>query len=152
MMRTESLSPEQMDEFVSQQCGLAGVSGFTSDMRELVAQRGQNQNARDAFDLFCYTAKKWIGAYSAALGGLDTLVFSGGIGEHSPEVRAAICDGLEFIGLELDPDANTVCNGKAGLISRPASRVTVRVIPTDEETMIAKIVFELAAAKAGPAS
>jgi acetate kinase len=143
IMRTEGLSPEQMDAFVSHRCGLLGVSESASDMRELVARRAGDEKARDAFDLFCYQAKKSIGAYAAALGGLETLVFSGGIGEHSPEVRAAICSGLEFLGLHLDPALNSACTGEAGVISPAGSRVTVRVIPTDEEVMIARMVFGL---------
>lgn len=145
LMRTEKLTPEQMDEFVSHRCGLAGVSESTSDMRELIARCAHDQRAQDAFDLFCYQAKKWIGAYSAVLGGLDTLVFSGGIGEHSPEVRFSICKGLEFLGVQLDRDLNTGCIGTAGIISSADSRVIVRVVPTDEELMIARIVFDLIA-------
>jgi acetate kinase len=145
LMRTENLTPEAMDEFVSHRCGLAGLSDSTSDMRQLIARRAQDEYARDAVDLFCYQAKKWIGAYSAALGGLDTLVFSGGIGEHSPEVRAAICEGLEYLGIRLDAALNTKLSGTAGTISQPESRVAVRVIPTDEESMIARIVLDLVA-------
>ncbi|HWQ54369.1 MAG TPA: acetate/propionate family kinase [Bryobacteraceae bacterium] len=143
IMRTEKLTPEQMDEFVSHGCGMAGVSESTSDMRELIAGRAHDEKAQDAFDLFCYQAKKWIGAYAAVLGGLETLVFSGGIGENSPEVRASICDGLDFLGIQLDPSLNVSVNGNAGVISAPESRVAVRVLPTDEELMIARIVFGL---------
>jgi acetate kinase len=143
IMRTEKLTPEQMDEFVSHRCGLVGVSESTADMRELIANRAHDEKARDAFDLFCYQAKKWIGAYTAVLGGLDTLVFSGGIGEHSPEVRAAICEGMGYLGIKLNPALNLACNGKAGVVSDSESRVTVRVIPTDEESMIATIVLDL---------
>jgi len=140
MMRTEKLTPEQMEEFVSYQCGLTGVSDCTSDMRELVERRVSDANAADAVNLFCYQAKKWIGAYAAILGGIETLVFSGGIGEHSPESRAGICEGLEFLGIHLDPARNT---NSAEVISTTESRVTVRVIPTDEELMMANIVFAL---------
>ena len=145
LMRSEKLTPEQMEEFVSHHCGLAAVSGSTSDMRELIARRGHDEKAREAFDLFCYQAKKWIGAYTAVLGGLDTLVFSGGIGEHSPEVRAAICEGLECLGIQLDSALNARFVGASGMISGASSRVAVRVIPTDEELMIARIVFDLIA-------
>jgi acetate kinase len=137
LMRTENRTAAEMDEFISRDCGLAGISGGTSDMRELAAQLATDQAARDAFDAFCYSAKKWVGAYTAVLGGLDTLVFSGGIGEHSPEVRAAICDELEYLGLRLDPGGNA---RNADVISSAESRVSVRVIPTDEEKMIAQIV------------
>ena len=120
------------------------------DMRELIARRRHDEKAQEALDLFCYQAKKWIGAYTAALGGLDTLVFSGGIGEHSPEVRACICEGLESLGIQLDPALNTRFVGGAGLISAPFSPVAVHVIPTDEESMIARIVFDLVAGKPEP--
>jgi acetate kinase len=93
--------------------------------------------AAEAVALFCYQVKKWIGSFAAALGGLDTLVFAGGIGEKAPVVRARICDGLEFLGIELEDKQNAV---NAGVISTDASRITVRVIHTDEEWMIAKTV------------
>jgi acetate kinase len=144
LMRSENLTPEQLDEIVSHGSGLAGVSDSTSDMRELIARRPHDEKAREAFDLFCYQAKKWIGAYTAALGGLETLVFSGGIGEHSPEVRAAICEGIECLGIQLDPALNA---GSAGRISGSASSVAVHVVPTDEESMIARIVFALITGK-----
>jgi acetate kinase len=143
IMRTENLTAEQMDKFVNHDCGLAGVSESTGDMRELIARFSTDPKARQAFDLFCYGAKKWIGAYAAVLGGLDTLVFSGGIGEHSPEVRLQICDGLEFLGIEIDRARNAGCTAHADIISAPGSRVLVRVIPTDEELMIVRIVLEL---------
>jgi acetate kinase len=144
MMRTEKLTPEQMEEFLSSQCGLAGVSDGTSDMRELLERRASNANTDDAVNLFCYQAKKWIGAYAAILGGIETLVFSGGIGEHSPESRAGICEGLEFLGIHLDTSLNAK---SANVISTAESRVTVRVIPTDEELMMANIVFDLIESK-----
>ena len=142
LMRTEKSTAEQMDTFVSHDCGLAGVSETTSDVRELTARRANDERAADALDLFCYQAKKWIGAYAAALGGLETLVFSGGIGEHSPEVRAGICDGLEFLGIRLDPDLNAKA---APVISVAGSHVTVRIIPTDEESVVAGIALDFVA-------
>ncbi|HWR54054.1 MAG TPA: acetate/propionate family kinase [Bryobacteraceae bacterium] len=145
MMRTEKLTPEQMDDFVSHRCGMTGVSDGISDMRELISRRAADTKAAEAVDLFCYQAKKWIGAYAAVLGGLDTLVFSGGIGERSPEARSGICGGLEFLGLHLDAALNSA---SAAVISTPASRVAVRVIPTDEELMVANIVFDLIADRA----
>jgi acetate kinase len=147
IMRSENLTAEQMNELVSYHCGLAGVSDSTSDMRELIARSSSDTNAADAVDLFCYQAKKWIGSYAAVLGGIDTLVFSGGIGEHSAESRAGICGGLEFLGIQLDPALNSA---SAAVISTPESRVTVRVIPTDEELMVAKIVFDLIAGQPNP--
>ncbi len=142
MMRTEKLTPEQMDDFVSHRCGMTGVSEGTSDMRELIARRATDVKAAEAVDLFCYQAKKWIGAYAAVLGGLETLVFSGGVGEHAPDARAGICEGLDFLGLHLDAALNSA---SAAVISTPYSRVVVRVIPTDEELMVANIVFDLIA-------
>ncbi|HEV2696292.1 MAG TPA: acetate/propionate family kinase, partial [Verrucomicrobiae bacterium] len=109
----------------------------SSDMRDLLAREKKDVRAAEAVALFCYQAKKWLGAYAAALGGLDTLVFAGGIGENSPVVRARICAGLEFLGLKLDPVRNAK---NAARISTNAGRVTVRVIRTDEEQMIARSV------------
>lgn len=145
LMRSDNLTPEQMDELLSHHCGLAGVSDSNADMRELVTRRAHDEKAREAFDLFCYQAKKWIGAYTAVLGGVDTLVFSGGIGEHSPEARAGICEGLEYLGIQVDSALNARFAGSGGMISGPGSRVGVHVIPTDEELMIARIVFDLIA-------
>jgi acetate kinase len=139
MMRTERLTAEEMEDFISYQCGLAGVSGRTADMRDLEERRASDTNAADAADLFCYEVKKRIGAYAAAVGGLDTLVFSGGIGERSPESRRGICAGLGFLGVELDTQLN---GASADVISSAGSRVTVRVIRTDEEIMMAKIVID----------
>lgn len=137
MGRKENLSFDAMDELVNRDCGLIGVSGGVSDMRDLLQRRESDPCAAQAIDLFIYTAKKALGALVAALGGLETLVFSGGIGEHVPEVRWGICAGLGCFGIELDDNRN---RQSAAIISADVSRVTVRVIPTDEEVMIAKIV------------
>jgi acetate kinase len=106
-------------------------------MRDLIERESEDVRAAEAVALFCYQVKKWIGAFAAALGGLDTLVFTAGIGEHESEVRGRICEGLEFLGIELDDRQNA---NNAGVISKDGSRVTVRVIHTDEEQMIAKMV------------
>jgi acetate kinase len=116
---------------------LLGVSEISGDMRDLLAREGHDVQAAEAVALFCYQARKWVGAFAAALGGLDTLVFSAGIGERSASIRARICEGLGFLGIELDDTRNAA---HAAMISRDASRVTVRVIPTDEELMIARSV------------
>jgi acetate kinase len=116
---------------------MLGVSETSADMRDLVARGVTDVRAREAAELFCYAARKWIGALAAAMGGLDTLVFAGGIGEHGVEARAGICAGLEFLGLSLDADSNRA--GK-DVISAVDSRVKVRIIPTDEEIVIARIV------------
>ena len=138
LMRTEKLSADQFDTMIYKHCGLLGVSDTSADMRDLTTHREDDHRAAEAVDLFCHQAKKWIGALAAALGGLDTLVFAGGIGEHAPEVRAGICDGLQFLGVEINPDANVRGDG---LIS--TGKVVVRVIPTDEEVMIARTIFTL---------
>jgi len=136
LMRQERLTADQLDELINKKSGLLGVSGTTSDMRDLLAQRATNPRAALAVDVFCYQARKWIGALAAALGGPDTLVFSGGIGENSPEIRSAICANLGYLGVIIGAANN---EASASVISTRESRVTVRVIPTDEEFMIASI-------------
>ena len=126
---------------VNFQSGLLGVSETTSDMRDLLDREAQDVRAAEAVALFCYQVKKWIGAFAAALGGLDTLVFAGGIGEHAPPVRARICQGLGFLGIELEMRNSA----NEAVISAAASRVAVRVMHTDEEWMIAKTVCRVPA-------
>jgi acetate kinase len=137
LARTEKMSGKQFNEMVNFQSGLLGVSETSSDMRDLLDRETQDVRAAEAVALFCYQVKKWIGAFAAALGGVDTLVFAGGIGEKAPVVRARICDGLEFLGIQLEEKHNVA---NAGVISAAASRVAVRVIRTDEELMIARSV------------
>jgi acetate kinase len=137
LARTEKMCAKQFNKMVNFQSGLLGVSETSSDMRDLLERETQDVRAAEAVALFCYQIKKWIGAFAAALGGLDTLVFAGGIGENAPTVRARICNGLEFLGIELEEKPNAA---NAGVISAAASRVVVRVIRTDEERMIAKTV------------
>jgi acetate kinase len=137
LARREHLTPAQFDRMVHHASGLLGVSGTSSDVRDLLAREARDPRAADALALFCYQARKWIGAYAAVLGGLDTLVFAGGIGENSAVVRARLCAGLGFLGLALDPRRNA---RHAPLISTGAARVKVRVIRTDEERMIARSV------------
>ncbi len=138
LARTEQMTTKQFYEMVNHKSGLLGVSETSSDMRELLAQESHDVRAAEAVALFCYQAKKWIGSFAAALGGLDTLVFAGGIGENAPVVRARICDGLGFLGIELNEARNMET---AGVISKDASQATVRVIRTDEELMIARSVL-----------
>jgi acetate kinase len=135
LARTERMTPAQFDRMVNHESGLRGVSGTGSDFRDLLARESADVRAAEAVALFCYQAKKWIGAYASALGGLDALVFAGGIGENAPPVRARICDGLDFLGITLNPAQNA---RNAPLISPETGRVRVRVIPTDEELMIAR--------------
>ena len=135
--RVEGMTPTQLQHMVNHQCGLLGVSETSSDMRDLLAQEAVDVRAAEAVALFCYQTKKWIGSFAAALGGLDLLVFSAGIGENAAPVRTRICEGLGFLGIELDESRNAQT---ADLISTDASRVAVRVIRTDEELMIARSV------------
>ena len=137
LMRADNLTPKQFNNLINHESGLLGVSETSSDMRDLLDREPQDVRAAEAVALFCYQVKKWIGAFAAALGGLDTLVFAGGIGENAPLVRARICDGLGFFGIELNKSRNAE---NAGVISTDASRATVRVIRTDEEQMIARSV------------
>ena len=137
LARTEKMSAKQFNEMVNFQSGLLGVSETSSDMRDLIGHQASDVRAAEAVAIFCYQVKKWIGAFAAALGGLDILVFAGGIGENSPEVRARICDGLGFLGIELEEKRNSA---NEGVISAETSRATIRVIRTDEERMIAETV------------
>jgi acetate kinase len=143
LARTEQMTTTQFYEMVNHRSGLLGVSEISSDMRDLLAQEPGDVRAAEAVALFCYQAKKWIGSFVAALGGLDTLVFAGGIGENSPLVRARICEGLSVLGIELNESRNAQT---AGVISTNASRATVRVLRTDEELMIARSVLRSCAA------
>jgi acetate kinase len=137
LARTEQITAKQFYEMVNQQSGLLGVSEISPDMRDLLARETADVRAAEAVALFCYQAKKWLGAFAAVLGGLDTLVFSAGIGENCPSIRTRICDGLGFLDIELNETRNAE---NAALISTDAGRVAVRVIRTDEELMIARSV------------
>jgi acetate kinase len=131
------MSAKQFNEMVNFQSGLLGISETSSDMRDLLECEAQDVRAAEAVALFCYQVKKSVGAFAAALGGLDTLVFAGGIGENAPVVRTRICEGLGFLGIELDEKRNLA---NAGVISSETSKSSVRVIRTDEEWMIASTV------------
>jgi acetate kinase len=137
LARTARMTAARFQRMVNYESGLLGVSRTSSDLRDLLARETADIRAAEAVALFCYQTKKWIGAFAAALGGLDTLVFAGGIGENAPLIRARICDGLGFLGVELDHGRNAK---NASLISPDAGRVKVRVIRTDEELMIARSV------------
>ena len=140
LARTEHMSPEQFGKMVNFESGLLGISETSSDMRELLDCETRDERAGEAVMLFCYQVKKWIGAFTAALGGIDTLIFAGGIGENAPDVRARICGGLGFLGIELDRERNA---GSESLISSDAGRVKIRVIRTDEELVIARSVVRV---------
>jgi acetate kinase len=144
--RTDKITAKEFNEMVNFQSGLLGVSETSSDMHDLLERETEDVRAAEAVALFCYQAKKWIGAFAAALGGLETLVFAGGIGENAPLVRARICDGLGFLGIELEEERNAA---NEGVISGRASRVAVRVMHTDEEWMIAKTVCRVLGLKIG---
>jgi acetate kinase len=135
LARSEHLSAEQFHELVNDRCGLLGVSETSGDVRDLLARAATDVRAAEAVALFCYELKKRFGAYAAAMGGLDTLVFSGGIGENAAAVRATACEDLDFLGIRLEPERN---RQNAPIISADSSRVTVRVIRTNEELMIAR--------------
>ena len=141
-VRAEQVNAKQFHHMINHESGLLGVSETSSDMRELLSQESHDPRAAEAVALFCYQAKKWICALSGVLEGLDTLIFSGGIGENSPQVRERICAGLQFLGIELDGRQNAAGAG-AGVISAKGGRVAVRVVRTDEERMIAKMVCQL---------
>src|SRR2546423_1132524 len=137
----EGLNAQQVETMLNKQSGLIGISGLTNDMRELLAEARENDDrrARLAIEIFCYRARKYIGAYLAAMGGADAIVFTGGIGENSAEVRALVCKELEWFGLEIDEERNREhTNGREGLITRDGSRLAAYVIPTDEELLIAR--------------
>lgn len=133
--QSEQMTTAQFHKMVNHESGLLGVSQISSDMRDLLAREGGDVRAAEAVALFCYQAKKWVGSFTAALGGLDTLVFAGGIGENAPLVRSRICDGLGLLGIEIDPKRNAQSDP---LISPDSGRVKIRVIPTNEELMIAR--------------
>ena len=137
LARTDGMNAAQFNDMVNAKSGLLGISETSADMRDLLQHEADDPRAADAVTLFCYQIKKWIGAFAAALGGLDTLVFAGGIGEKSPAVRARICEGLGFLGIELDHPRN---EQDAGLISLDGAPVKVRVMRTNEERMIARSV------------
>jgi acetate kinase len=136
---TEKMSAEAFARMINHESGLLGISETSSDMRELLGRETKDVRAAEAVELFCYTAKKWVGGYIAALGGISTLVFAGGIGENCPPIRERVCTGLEFAGITIDHTAN---GQNAAVISDRDSRVTVRVISTDEELVIARATFQ----------
>lgn len=140
LARTEGMGPAEFHQMANHESGLLGVSQLSSDMRDLLEREAVDVRAAEAVGLYCYQARKWAGAFAAALGGLDTLVFSAGIGERSAPIRARICEGLEFLGIDLHEARN---QAHAAVISTDDSRVTVRVIRTDEELVIAQSVLRV---------
>jgi len=148
----EGWSPSDVDNLLNKQSGLLGLSGLTNDMRELIAEAQENEDrrARLAIEIFCYRARKYIGSYLAALDGADAIVFAGGIGENAPEIRARVCSGLRWMGVELDDAANAaMVNGVEGRITTGSSRLAVWVIPTDEDLLIARDTVRVVAGAEG---
>jgi acetate kinase len=135
LLKERGMTPTEVGDLLNKQAGLLGVSGSSADMRDLLNQEAYDGRAAEAVAIFCYQAKKFLGALAAALGGLDALVFTGGIGEHSATVRERVCEGLEFIGIRLDRERNAA---HAPLISTDDAPVTVRVVPTDEALTVAR--------------
>jgi acetate kinase len=138
----EGVEVAQVEDWLNKRSGLLGVSGRTSDMRDLLTAMETDARARLAVEIFCYRARKYLGAYMAALGGADGVVFGGGIGENAPLIRDRICGDLAWCGLELDAVRNAAVVGKAGVISREASKVMVYVVQVDESLLIARHVVE----------
>jgi acetate kinase len=138
LLAQEKMPSKDVNTLLNKESGLAGVSGTSADMRDLLGKVSHDVRAADAVELFCYRAKKYLGAYAAVLGGLDVLVFTGGIGEHAPIVREGICSGLDYLGIRLDSSLN---ESNAPLISSSESHVNVRVIQTDEDRMIVRHVI-----------
>ncbi|HVS97719.1 MAG TPA: acetate/propionate family kinase, partial [Puia sp.] len=137
LLQKEKLTPAKLNHFINHECGLLGVSETTSDMQDLLSRESADERAAEAVALFCYEVRKAIGAFSAVLGGLDTLVFTGGIGERSAVIRSRVCAGLGYLGVGLDQRAN---GANQLYLSAEGARVGVYAIPTDEEWMIARIV------------
>jgi acetate kinase len=138
--RKEAMSSSEVDTLLNTQSGLLGLSGLTNDMRELLSELKEHDDRRVrlAIEIFCYRARKYLGAYLAAMGGADAVVFTGGIGENSPDVRARVCASMEWAGLKLDTAKNQEMIGREGMISSEDSRLRAYAIPTDEELLIAR--------------
>jgi len=139
-------TPQEMDSYMNKQSGLLGVSGISSDMRDIVSNKDTNQRARDAYTIFCYRVKKYIGAYAAALGGVDAIVYTAGIGENVSPLRADCLAGLEYLGLEIDPEPNEAPKRKdvpGWEIGKKDAAARIFIIPTDEELMIARDTVDL---------
>jgi acetate kinase len=142
----EGLSLSQVEAMLNSQSGLLGISGLTNDMRDLLAEANElnDRRARLAIDIFCYRARKYIGAYLAALGGAEAIVFAGGVGENSPQIRARICEGMEWAGLHVDGTANAaLVDGREGRFSTDGSSLHAWVVPTDEELLIARDTYRV---------
>jgi len=147
IMKKKGLSLEDANNLINKKSGFLGVSGISSDMRDVenAAWNQGDKRAQLALDMYIYRIKKYIGAYVAVLGGLDLLIFTGGVGENGPETREAVCKGLEYLGISFDTERNHGLRGKLEMISKHDSRVKVMVVPTNEELVIAHDTFRLVA-------
>ena len=138
LLRETGIEAEELNRILNNRSGLLGISGVSNDIREILSRAEKGDvRCRLAIDMFTYRIKKWIGAYAAALGGFDALIFTAGIGENSPHIRSMVCEGLDFMGVELDEEKNAKAIGTEAVISKNSSRVKILVIPTDEEKLIA---------------
>ena len=142
LMEKGGYNAEQVDELMNKESGVFGISGISSDFRDLESAMNTNERAKLALNMFAYDVKKLVGAYAAVMGGADALIFTAGIGENTAIIREQIADGLEFMGVKIDKEAND-CRGIERDISAPDARVKTLVIPTNEELMIAKDTAEL---------
>lgn len=140
LIEERRMTPQAVNRLINKKSGLLGVSGTSEDMQDLLERESTDPRAAEAVQLFCYRAKKYLGAYAAVLGGLDILVFTGGIGEHAAPIRERVCSGLEFLGIKIDAGRN---RANAPVISSDDSRVAVRVVKTDEDLMIARHTVKL---------
>jgi acetate kinase len=145
IMDREKLSLEQANNLINKKSGLLGVSGFSSDMRDIEEEAfvKKNPRAKLTFDMFCYRVKKYVGAYAAIMGGVDLLIFTGGIGENGWDIRYEVCKNMEFIGLHFNNEANKGVRSVVKEISMPNSKVKVMIYPTDEEYVIAHDTFNI---------
>ncbi len=147
IMEKEGLNPAQMDTFLNKKSGMLGMCG-SSDMRDAYQKAlDGDKNAQTALDVYCYRIKKYIGAYAAAMGGVDAIAFTGGVGENHVYVRQQVLKDMEFLGIQLDEAKNETIHGDEAVISTPASKVTIAVVPTDEELMIATDTEEIVSKK-----
>jgi acetate kinase len=138
LARKEKVEVAEVEAWLNERSGLLGISGRSGDMRDLIEQTGKDKRAQLAVEIFCYRARKYLGAYLAVLEGAQAVVFGGGIGENSPLVRAKICEGMKWCGLHIDPKENSALAGAEGRISPADSRIHAYVIPSDEEALIAR--------------
>jgi acetate kinase len=150
LVRMEAADVAEVEAWLNERSGLVGLSGGSGDVRDLFDRERHDARARLALDVFCHRARKYLGAYLAVLGGAEAVVFTGGIGEHQPEIRQRIAGGFEWCGLALDPERNAATRGDEGVISTAASRIRALVVAADEERIIAHQTAACLAARSQP--